>query len=320
METKEWGVRIVITEVMDEDAVAWLREGYDVLYEPMLVDDRPRLMDVVAETDGLIVKSRTRVDAALLACAPRLRAVGRLGSGLDNIDLEACRQRGIAVYPASGVNARSVAEYVICTALMLLCPGAYLCTAQVAAGAWPQDAVRTGREMDGKTMGLVGLGAIGQLVARLASCMGMRVLAWAPTKAADDPVFEAVGACPVSMDALLAESDVVSLHVPLLPETRGLFGRDRVRAMKKGAILINTARGAMVDNAALVDALKSGWLGGAAVDVYDPEPLPAGSVFQGEVPNLLLTPHIAGSTVESIERRGTIVARRVADHLSAAKP
>jgi (S)-sulfolactate dehydrogenase len=308
-------MRIVISEVMDDDAVEWLRKRFDVLYEPAFVDERSKLMDAMANADALIVKSRTRVDEALLSRAPRLQAVGRLGSGLDNIDLPACRQRNVAVYPASGINARSVAEYVICTALMLLRKGAYVCTAEVAAGRWPQARVRNGHEADGKTMGVVGLGAIGQLVARLAGCMGMRVVAWAPTKAADDPVFAALGVEPVNLENLLSQSDVVSLSIPLAPETRGLFSRERIDAMKKGAILINTARGGIVDDAALVDALKTGRLGGAAVDVYDPEPLPAGSIYAEPVPNLILTPHIAGGTVESTERRGSIVARRVADHL-----
>jgi (S)-sulfolactate dehydrogenase len=164
-------------------------------------------------------------------------------------------------------------------------------------------------------MGIVGLGAIGQLVARLAGCMGMRVIAWAPTKAADDRIFSEIDVERVSMEALLSQSDVVSLSIPLAPETRGLFSRARIDAMKKDAILINTARGGIVDDAALVDALKSGRLGGAAVDVYVTEPLAAGSIYAEAVPNLILTPHIAGGTVESTERRGSIVARRVADHL-----
>jgi (S)-sulfolactate dehydrogenase len=310
-------MRIVITEVMDDDAVAWLRERFDVVYEPTLVDERVKLLDAIANADALIVKSRTQVDEALLSRAPRLQAVGRLGSGLDNIDLPACQQRNVAVYPASGINARSVAEYVICTALMLLRKGAYVCTAEVAAGRWPQARVRNGREADGKTMGIVGLGAIGQLVARLAGCMGMRVIAWAPTKSANDRIFSELNVERVSMETLLSQSDVVSLSIPLAPETRGLFSRERINAMKKDAILINTARGGIVDDAALIDALRNGHLGGAAVDVYDPEPLPPGSIYADAVPNLILTPHIAGGTIESTERRGTIVARRVADHLLA---
>lgn len=305
-------MRIVIPEVMDAGAVDWLKARFDVLYEPALVDDRPRMLDLLADADGLIVKDRTQVDQALLAAARKLRVVGRLGVGLDNIDVPACKARGIPVYPAIGANARSVAEYVMCTALMLLRPGAYVCTPQVAAGEWPQKHVRSGREMDGKTLGVAALGAIGQQVARMARALGMRVIAWAPTKGNDDPVFAEVGATPVDLDTLLADADILSLHIPLTSETRGLMNRERIAAMKKGAILINTARGAVVDNAALVEALKSGHLGGAAVDVYETEPLKAGSVFAGGAPNLLLTPHIAGGTVESTERRGTVVAEKVA--------
>jgi (S)-sulfolactate dehydrogenase len=309
-------MHIVIPEVMDANAVEWLKTRYEVHYEPTLVEHRPRMLDALANADAIIVKDRTQVDKTLLAAARRLRVVGRLGVGLDNIDLPACKERNIPVYPAVGANARSVAEYVICTALMLMRPGAYVCSAQVAAGEWPQKQVRSGREIDGKTMGIAGLGAIGQQVARLATGMGMRVIAWAPTKASDDKLFTKVGAQPVNLDALLAQSDIVSLHIPLTSDTRGVFNRERIFAMKKGALLINTARGALVDNGALVEALTSGHLGGAAVDVYDSEPLKAGSVFESVTSNLLLTPHIAGGTIESTERRGSVVAERVAAYLA----
>ena len=310
-------MHIVISEVMDADAVAFLEAKFDVHYDPTLMDDKARLYAAIADADALIVKNRVRVTPELLAAGPRLRVVGRLGTGLDTIDLPACKARNVAVHAAGGANARSVAEYVICTTFMLMKTGAYLTTAEVAAGQWPQVRVRDGREVDGKTIGLVGLGAIGQHIARMANGIGMKVLAYAPTKAPDDPVFAAVNAQRVDLDALLAQADVVSLQVPLTPDTRQMFSRERIAAMKKGAILINIARGAVVDNAALIDALKSGHLAGAALDVFETEPLPAGSVFAAPVPNLLLTPHIAGSTLESTERRGTLVAQRVADALHA---
>jgi (S)-sulfolactate dehydrogenase len=310
---------IVIPEVMDAAAVESLKKQFTVHFEPTLVDDRPRMLKVMADATGIIVKERTQVDRELLAATPQLRVVGRLGVGLDNIDQPACKERNIAVFPATGANARSVAEYVICTALMLMRPNAYVSTAEVAAGSWPQKKANRGGELDGKTLGIVAMGAIGQTVARMARCLGLHVLAWAPSKSPDDPMFRELGVKRVELDELLAASDIVSLHVPLTKETRGLLGRERIMSMKKGARLINTARGGIVDDAALIEALKSGHLGGAAIDVFDPEPLPAGSVYENPPPTLLLTPHVAGGTIESTERRGTVVAERVSAYLTAAR-
>ena len=307
---------IVIPEVMDTAAVESLKERFKVHYEPTLVDDRPAMLKAMADATGIIVKERTQVNRELLAATPQLRVVGRLGVGLDNIDQVACKERNIAVFPATGANARSVAEYVICTALMLMKPYAYVSTAEVAAGKWPQKKANRGRELEGKTMGILAMGAIGQTVARMAGALGLRVLAWAPTKASDDPVFSECGAKSVSLEELLAQSDIVTVHTPLTNETRGLISRERIAAMKPGAVLINTARGGIVDDSALIEALRSGQLGGAAIDVFTPEPLPAGSVYENPPPTLILTPHIAGGTVESTERRGTVVAQKVSAYLT----
>lgn len=168
-------MRIVISEFMDAPAVDALRARFDVRYEPELVDRRNGLLQAMAEADALIVRNRSQVDAALLASAPRLRAVGRLGVGLDNIDLTACAARGIAVVPATGANARAVAEYVIGTLLVLL-RGAYGASAAVADGQWPRSALSGGLEAHGRTLGVVGFGGIGRLVATLARGLGMRVV------------------------------------------------------------------------------------------------------------------------------------------------
>jgi (S)-sulfolactate dehydrogenase len=312
-------MRIVIPEVMDAGAVEWLKARHEVHYDPALVDQRPKMLATMADADAIIVKERTQVDEALLAATPRLRVVGRLGVGLDNIDLPACRKRNIAVFPATGANARSVAEYVICTSLMLMRPAAYTNSARVASGEWPQKEARGGRELEGKTMGMVAMGATAQAVARIAGCMGMRLLGYDPLRPADDPVFAELGVKRVSLEELLAQSDIVTLHVPLTQETRGLMNRERISLMKKGAILINSARGGIVDAAALIEALREGRLGAAANDVYEQEPLPAGSVYKDRPATLLLTPHIAGGTVESTERRGTLVAERVAAYLEKCR-
>ena len=168
-------MRIVISEFMDEAAVARLRERHEVLYAPQLVDDGARMHAESARADALIVRNRTQVRGELLAALGRCRVVGRLGVGLDNIDVPACEARGIRVVAAVGANALSVAEYVVGTAMLLL-RGAYLSTAEVAAGAWPRTALSQGRELHGKTLGLVGFGSIGQATATLGRALGMQVV------------------------------------------------------------------------------------------------------------------------------------------------
>jgi (S)-sulfolactate dehydrogenase len=306
--------KILITEFMDERAVATLRERFDVDYRPSLATDRPALLHAAAPAEGLIVRNRTRVDREVLGHAQQVRVVGRLGVGLDNIDVEACAERRIEVIPATGANALSVAEYVVCAAMLLL-RGAYLSTGAVADGKWPREALSGGRELAGKTLGIVGFGLIGRRVAGLAGPLGLRLCAADPVLPAGDPAWRAHGVERLELDALLAGSDVVTLHIPLTAQTRGLIDGPRIARMKAHAILINTARGGIVDEAALAQALRAGRLGGAALDVFDPEPLPAGSPLAG-APNLLLTPHIAGLSRESNERVSAMIAERVAAALA----
>jgi (S)-sulfolactate dehydrogenase len=306
--------RIVITEFMDERAVAQLAAVHDVLYAPSLVDDAPGLSTEASSADVLIVRNRTQVRGDLLASMQRCRVVGRLGVGLDNIDVAACEGRGMQVIPATGANALSVAEYVVGTAMLLL-RGVYQSTAVVALGKWPRTALSNGKEVGGRTLGLVGYGSIGQLTARLAQGLGMSVIAFDAMLAADAPVYGQTGVRCVSLDELIAQADVVSLHVPLVESTKGLFGAARIASMRPGAVLINTSRGGIVDEEALGLALKAGALGGAAIDVFGAEPLPAAAHFQ-DCPNLVLTPHVAGVTAESNERVSFLIAQKVLEALS----
>jgi (S)-sulfolactate dehydrogenase len=305
--------RIVITEFMDERAVAQLGAVHSVLYDPALVDDAPRLLAEAATADVLVVRNRTQVRGALLAALVKCRVVGRLGVGLDNIDVLACQARGMQVIPATGANALSVAEYVVGTALLLL-RGAYQSSAAVAAGQWPRNALSNGREAGGKTLGLIGFGSIGQLTARLARALGMQVIAFDAMMDAGHPAFAEHGVRWVALDEVIGSADVVSLHVPLVDSTRGLFDAARLARMKRGAVLINTARGGIVDEVALAAALRSGQLGGAAIDVFGAEPLPAAAHFDG-CPNLVLTPHVAGVTAEANERVSFLIADKVLEAL-----
>lgn len=304
--------KIIITEFMDAAAVAWLQDQFEVLYDPDLHGRRDELIPLLRDADALIVRNRTAVNAALLAQQTRLRAVGRLGVGLENIDQHACQERNIVVIPATGANAAAVAEYVVCTSMMLL-RSAYRASDEVAQGQWPRERLAAGREIGGKTLGLIGLGSVGARTAELAVSVGMRAIAFEPKADLSQPIWQSVSRCP-DIDTLLAQADVVSLHVPLTESTKNLIDARRLAKMKKGAILINVARGGVVDEAALATSLQEGHLGGAAIDVFTEEPLNGGSVLAA-APNLLLTPHIAGVTQESNTRVSSMIAERIAEQI-----
>ena len=264
----------------------------------------------IADADALIVRSATKVTEALLAKAPKLRAVGRAGVGVDNIDLEAATKRGVLVMSTPGGSSVSVAEHTFALLLSLARQVPRLDRA-IHEGRWEKSSA-AGTEVRGKTLGLVGLGRIGSEVAVRAEAFDMRVLAY-------DPFISEAAAHEISvelvpLDQLLAESDFVSLHTALGPATRNLISAANIHKMKKGARIINTARGELVDESALAEALKSGKLAGAAVDVFSVEP-PKNSPLVG-LPTVIATPHVAGSTVEAQEEVGTQVAVQIKDYLA----
>ena len=292
--------------------MAELQQSFDLVYDPQLVDDRPRLIALLKEAAGLVVRNRTQVTAELLDAGPNLKVIGRLGVGLDNIDLKAAADRGIAVCPAEGANADSVAEYVITSALHLLRP-VYTSTQAMLAGDFPRAALSHGQEIQNKTLTLIGGGVIGQAVMRRAEAMGMSILIV-------DPQFELGitrdGAEVVTMEDGLKQGDVITLHVPLNKATQNLIDAKALGMMKPSAILINTARGGVVDHDALADALHGNRLAGAAIDVFPNEPASQQDLkmFAG-LENIILTPHIAGLTVEANGRVGTITAHNIRRHL-----
>ena len=307
---------IVISEFMEQASVDDLAADFDVLYDPDLFQREAELCAALAPARALIVRNRTQVRGAVLAAGPRLEAVGRLGVGLDNLDLEACAARGLRVLPATGANDVSVAEYVLATMLILL-RGAYFSNAAMLSGVWPRERL-VGHEIAGKQLALVGFGSIARVVAARARALGMLVSAYDPYVRKGEPAWHGILYCP-TLEQLLGAADVVSVHVPLLPETRSLIDAAALAALPPGAILINAARGGIVDEAALVDALKSGRLAGAALDVFEEEPLSAATAqrFEG-APNLILTPHIAGRTVECDVRVSAVVADGVRRALQSA--
>ena len=300
---------IVISEFMDQAAVDDIATDYGVYYDPDLVDKIAELKPLLSGARALVVRNRTQVNAELLDSAPRLQVVGRLGVGLDNIDLAECEKRGVTVCPATGANDDSVAEWVIVAAMTLL-RGAFLSKDEILSGDWPR-AKCIGRETAGKTLGLVGFGAIARKTAARAQSLGMDVIAYDPFVSAEDSAWQSVIRM-TDPDKLYEAADVVSLHVPLTDDTRHLIDNAAIAKMKEGAVLINSSRGGVVDEKAMVEALKSGRLGGAGLDVYETEPMTkeAGELFTG-VNNLLLTPHIGGVTLESNVRVSKVTMENV---------
>lgn len=297
---------VLITEFMDQPAIDLLSPRVDVTYAPELFADPAGLLEQVEGHDALIVRNRTQVNAAVVERAANLKVVGRLGVGLDNIDLKACETRGVAVAPATGANAVSVAEYVM-GAIFTLCRPVTPGYDAVTSGQWPRTQM-IGQELADKTLGLVGMGEIALEVAKRAEVFGMHIGYFDPYVGADTLPYRHCA----TLEELLADADIISLHVPLTDGTRHLIDATRLQRMKRGSVLINTARGGVVDEVAVVEALRSNHLGGAALDVFEDEPVDReyGQRF-ADVDRLILTPHIAGVTVQSNARVSQVTAVNV---------
>jgi len=305
---------VVISEPIGAPGLALLRERCRVLvpWESSGAAPFAAVSALLGEADALVVRLFP-VDAAVIASAPRLRVVAKAGVGLDNIDLDAAARRGVAVVSTPGSNSNAVAEHTI--ALMLALSRRLVAADAATRAGWnPPRETFLGPELRGKTLAIVGLGCVGSRVARIATGgFGMRVRAYDPyvdPAAAGDCAAELVA----SLDALLEDADFLSLHVPLTGETRRMVDASRLAKLRSTSRLINTSRGAVVDTAALVDALSRGALAGAALDVFEAEPLPHGHALT-RAPNVLLSPHVAGMTPEAFDESSRVAARRVLEVL-----
>ena len=306
---------ILISEFITSQALETLRSQHEVVYEPELYKDRTALIAAMQNIEALIVRNLTQVNEEVLASASSLRVIGRLGVGLENIELPACAVRNIKVIPATGANAESVAEYVVGAAVALT-RGFIPATIATLEGQWPRPRFSSYHEFLGKTIGVVGFGSIGRVVAKKAHAFGLQCLAYDPMLSSNSIELDGFSVPLLPLNNLLAKSDVITLHLPFLPETKNLFNAATLDQMKKGACLINTARGGIVDEQALAERLRSGMLGGAAMDVFFTEPAKDLSHFAG-IENLILTPHIAGVTHESNERVSQMIADEVNRFLGA---
>jgi D-3-phosphoglycerate dehydrogenase len=304
-------MKIVVADQLPSSALDLLRADADWIVDARSGRSPADLAADLADADALIVRSATRVDARLLAAAPRLRIVARAGTGVDNVDVAAASAQGVLVVNAPGANSISVAEHAM--ALMLALARRVPAADRVMkAGRWEKKGF-LGTELRGKALGIVGLGRIGQEVAQRARPFDMRLLAHDPYISAD--LAAGLGVELLPLDALCATADYVTLHLPSTPETRHLFDDARFASCKPGMRLVNTARGELIDEAALKRALEAGIVEGAALDVFEQEP-PADWAL-AQLPQVIATPHIAASTEEAQEMVGTDTAATVRDFLSA---
>ena len=309
-------MNVLVSDPLTARAIEMLRRapGISILARSGLSESE--LLPLVAEIDAWIVRGGTKVTRRLIEAAPKLRWIGRAGAGLDNIDVAAARERGVEVMNVPGANAVAVAELVFGLLLALLrqIPAA---DASVRRGEWDKSRFM-GRELRGKTLGIVGLGKIGGAVARRATGFEMRCLGFDPLVPA--AAARAMGVEPLPLDDLLTRSDIVTLHAPMTPETKEMIGAAQIARMPPGAILVNAARGGLVDEAALLEALERGAIAGAGLDVFAEEP-PRGSPLRNH-PRVVMTPHIGAATVEAQEAVGEEIVKlllaRMATHPAKA--
>jgi D-3-phosphoglycerate dehydrogenase / 2-oxoglutarate reductase len=302
-------MKIVIADDLPASAVTLLRDDPEWIVDAKAGRPLPDLLAALADADALVVRSATKVTRDVIAAAPMLRVIARAGTGVDNVDLDAASQRGIVVMNAPGANSISVAELLLAQLLALArhLPAA---DAMMKTRKWEKKKF-AGIELRGKTLGIVGLGRIGQEVAARARSFEMQIVAHDPFISAG--LAAQLGARLATLDEVCAEADFLTLHLPVTPQTKHLFNAERLARCKKGIRICNTARGELIDTPALVEALRSGHVAAAAIDVFEQEP-PADWTL-AELPNVVATPHIAASTGEAQELVGVETAAAVRDYL-----
>lgn len=298
--------RILVTDTLSEKALELLKAAPDVSFDVVTGLSKEGLCERVPNYDALVIRSSVRLDADVIAAAKQLKVIGRAGVGVDNVDVQAASRQGVLVTNTPGANTISTAEHAV-TLMMALSRRIPQAHASMQAGAW-QRSKFMGVQLHGKTLGIVGFGRIGKHVAHLAKALGMNVLAFDPY--ISEAAARELKVSMVSLNELLANSDFITLHTALTPESRNLINAESIARMKPGARLINGARGELVDTDALVEALQSGHIAGAALDTYAQEPLPADHPLRN-LPNVVLTPHIAASTIEAQHDAGIQVVEQV---------
>jgi len=305
-------IRILVCDPLDEEGIEKLEKaGFEVDTKSNISNDE--LKKIVSNYEALIVRSRTKVTKEILEAGTQLKLVGRAGAGLDNVDVETAEKRGVKVLNTPEAPAEAVAELTtgLILALARSIPSA---DKAMKEGRWTKKDL-IGWELKGKTLGTIGLGNIGERVARLAKGFGMKILITKRTPP-DPALLKELEAEFVSLHDLLTRSDVVTIHVPYTPQTRHMIGEKELKLMKKGAYLINTSRGSIVNEEALLKALQSRRLGGAALDVYEVEPPTNWTLMK--LPNVVCTPHIGAQTIEAQKTASVLISEKIISLFSQA--
>ena len=299
--------KILITEFINENSLKNLNKNFEVHYDQKLWSQTEKLIKSIEDFDGLIVRNKTKVTKDLLDKAYNLKFVGRLGVGLDNIDIEYCKNKEIYVQPATGMNADSVVEYVVSCSLSLI-KKIPLFNNGIIQGEWPRTQIKS-EEINGKTLGLIGYGFIGNKVAKYCSNLGLNIIAYDPYL---KPQTNEKNVKFVEINQIYKVSDIISLHLPLTEETKNLINKVSFSMMKQKPIIINTSRGSVVNENDLIDAYKNNLISGFALDVFENEPIQ--DSFYNQISkdmNCILTPHISGVTTQSNERVCNFIANKV---------
>ncbi|AQZ51761.1 phosphoglycerate dehydrogenase [Martelella mediterranea] len=302
--------RVLVSDALSEAAVQIFKDrGIDVDFQPKLGKDKEKLLEIIGQYDGLAIRSATKATEKLIEAATNLKVIGRAGIGVDNVDIPAASRRGIIVMNTPFGNSITTAEHAISLMLAVArqIPAA---DASTQAGKWEKSKFM-GVEITGKTLGVIGAGNIGSIVCNRALGLKMNVIAFDPFLSQDKA--EKMGVTKVELDELLAKADFITLHVPMTDKTRGILNAEALAKTKKGVRIINCARGGLVDEAALAEAIKSGHVAGAGFDVFETEPATESPLFGLE--NVVCTPHLGASTTEAQENVALQVADQMSDYL-----
>ena len=301
--------KILISDKLGQAGLDRLAEMPDMSYDMITGLSKEALIEIIPEYDALIIRSDTRPDADVIAAGKKLKVIGRAGIGVDNVDIAAATAQGVLVMNTPRSNSVATAEQ---TMALMLAVSRHTAPAHnsVAAGEWAR-ARFVGTELSGKTLGIIGFGYIGRLVARRAQAFEMKVVAYDPYVSTE--IAEEMGVTLLSLDNLLAQADIISLHSVVTPETANLINAETIAKMKDGVIIVNVARGKLIDEQALAEALQSGKVGAAALDVFQKEP-PEACPLIG-LPNVLHTPHLGASSKEAQTKVGVEMVEQVADAL-----
>ena len=300
--------KILITEFINQNSLENLKKKFEIKYDEKIYENKLKLENIIHNYEGLIVRNKTQVDSNFLKKAKKLKFIGRLGVGLDNIDTEFCKNKNIHVQPATGMNADSVAEYVISSSMSLIKKIPMFHNGTIK-GEWPRTTIRSA-EINQKFLGIIGFGTIGKKVAKFCSKNGLKILAYDPY--INEINDKEIDAKLSNLNEIYEKSDIISIHLPLTDETKNMINKSSFSKMKNNPIIINTSRGSIINENDLIDAYHENIISGFALDVFENEPIES-KFYNKIIPgmNCILTPHISGVTTESNIRVSDFIVKKI---------